>query len=206
MKKVITLALTLVLAFSLLAACGDGSSTTPSSNSGNSSTSTPPASQSGNDTTPSNNGGNATGDLTTVAGFLAAFGLTENDLKCANFTRLDRTAYIIDEGPDYGKIKEVGAYISQKLTDEEVSAWLEQVINKLNSLSDDGKIANSHADAQGEALTVDFIMNQQMYGGGGQYTYKGKTVGVTIFVVPGYLDNEDPDEAMAACTLRLEEY
>jgi ABC-type glycerol-3-phosphate transport system substrate-binding protein len=60
MKKIITIALALVLVLSL-AACGGnsnsgGSSTTPPANSGNNSTSTPPASQGGNETTPSNNG------------------------------------------------------------------------------------------------------------------------------------------------------
>jgi hypothetical protein len=141
MKKIITLTLVLVLALSL-AACGG--------NSGGGSTTTPPASNntttppsSGTTTPPADNtpsGGNATGDLTTVEGYLAAFGLTENDLKCANFTRIDKTAYVIDEGPNYGKITEVGAYISKGLTDEEVKAWLEQIITKLNSLSDDGKV------------------------------------------------------------------
>ena len=62
MKKAITLALVLVLALSLLTACGSnndnggGSTTTPPANSNNT---TPPASQGGNDTTPSGNGGDS---------------------------------------------------------------------------------------------------------------------------------------------------
>jgi hypothetical protein len=63
MKKAITLALVLVLALSLLTACGGndnggGSTTTPPANNSttNPPSSTPPASQGGNETTPSNNG------------------------------------------------------------------------------------------------------------------------------------------------------
>jgi uncharacterized lipoprotein YehR (DUF1307 family) len=69
MKKVITLALALMLALSL-AACGGnsdnggGSTTTPPSNSGTTTppSNTPSTSQGGNETTPSNNGGNTVGD------------------------------------------------------------------------------------------------------------------------------------------------
>jgi hypothetical protein len=210
MKKTITLALVLVLALSLLTACGgdnnDGSSTTPPANSGT--TTTPPADNTpsgGGDTTSGNNDSANTADLTTVAGFLAAFGLTEDDLKCANFTRIDKTAYTIDEGPDYGKISEVGAYISKALTDEEVRAWLEQILAKLNSLSGDGKIDNLFES--GTALTVDYIMEHStgsIYQGSGYYNYNGKRISAQICVIKGYLDNADPNEAMAACTLRLE--
>jgi hypothetical protein len=190
MKKSILLMLTFVLAISLVA-CGGGN------DNGGGSTTTPSAN---NDTTnpPSNNGNNATGDLTTIEGFLTAFGLTENDLKCANYNRLDITSHVIDTGV----IKEVGAYVSKKLTDEEVKAWLDQIIAKLNSLSDDGKVERLLGD--GEALTTDYIMSQTMYMGSGYYTYNGKEVSVRISVMPGYLDNTDPNNAMAACTLNLE--
>ena len=61
MKKILAIALVLVLALSFLTACGgddtSGGGNTPS---GNSST-TPPTSQGGNDTTPSNNGGDEKG-------------------------------------------------------------------------------------------------------------------------------------------------
>ncbi len=144
-----------------------------------------------------NNGGTQTSDLTTVNGFLSAFGLAENDLKCANFTRLDKTSYSLSTN----EIKEVGAFVSEKLTDAEVKDWLDKVIGKLCSLSAEGKIKNSIGDGE---LTTDYIMSQTMYIGGGTYTYNGKKVSVTIAVTPGYLDNEDPDEAMAACKLSLE--
>jgi len=58
MKKIVILALALVLALSLVA-CG-GNNDNNNSTGGNNST-TPPTSQSGNDTTPSNNGGDEKG-------------------------------------------------------------------------------------------------------------------------------------------------
>ncbi len=144
-----------------------------------------------------NNGNSQTNDLTTIKGFLTAFGLTENDLKCANFTRLDKTSYSLSTN----EIKSVGAFVSKKLTDAEVKDWLDKVIGKLGSLSAEGKIKNVVEDGD---LTTDYIMSKTMYIGGGTYTYNGKKVSVTISVMPGYLDNEDPDDAMAACTLKLE--
>jgi len=193
MKKILALALALLMVLAL-AACGGTTDPAPSG-SGTQQTDPGTSQQGDNDTKPNNN----TDDLTTVSGFLTAFGLTENDMKCAKFTRLDRTSYVLETN----QITEVGTYISEKLTDEEVKEWLEQIIGKLNSLSADGKIANSHADANGEALTADFMMSQSMIIGGGSYNYKGKTVGVVISVAPRSLDNEDPDEAMPACTLEL---
>jgi len=59
MKKFMALMLVLILALSLLTACG-GNNDNNNSTGGNNST-TPPTSQSGNDTTPSNNGGDEKG-------------------------------------------------------------------------------------------------------------------------------------------------
>jgi hypothetical protein len=207
MKKLLTLLTAVMMVLSLTACGGDDTSSTKTSSKNNSSSSqdkgnsdsTPAGndSDSGND----NAGGDETADLTTVNGFLSAFGLTENDLKCANFTRLDKTAHVITEGPEYGKITEIGAYVSQKLTDEEVKAWLEQIMGKLNSLSAEGKIDNLLSD---EDLTTEYIMSEKPYMGSGSYTYNGKKVDVMITVMPGSLDSDDPDDAMAACTLGLE--
>jgi hypothetical protein len=191
--------LALVLALSLVA-CGSGD------DNGGETTTAPTTSSDTAETTPTTTEADNSGaDLTTVEGFLSAFGLTEADLKCANYTRLDKTAYIIDEGADYGKIEEVGAYVSAALTDDEVRAWLEQVISKLNSLSDDGKIDNLFQP--GSALTADYIIeksNGYYYLGSGYYYYNGKKVSAQICVYPKQLDDEDPDDAMAACTLKLE--
>ncbi len=191
MKKWLILALALTLALSLAACGGADNSDTPS---GGGST-PPPASQGGNDT-PSGNGTD-TSDLTTVEGLLTAFGLTEDDLKCANFTRLDKDSYSLETG----EIGSIGVFVSKKLTDEDVKAWLDQVLTKLNALSDNGKIKNILSDGD---LTTDYIMSQTMYMGTGTYTYNGKKVTALLSVTPGYLDDEDPNEAMAACSLSLE--
>jgi hypothetical protein len=188
MKNIFVIAICLA-AVSMFNACKDGdnkgkeNNTEQNSNNGNN----------GNN----GNGNNQTSDLTTVKGFLAAFGLTENDLQCAHQTRLDKTTYSLETK----QIKEVGVYVSQKLTNEEVKAWLDKVIGKLCSLSAEGKIDNLLTDGD---LTTDYIMSQTMYMGSGSYTYNGKKVSVLIDVMPGYLDNADPDDAMAACTLKLE--
>lgn len=198
MKKAFALALALVLALSLAACGGSGNGTsTPPANDNSTSSGT-----GGNNSTaapPSTGGGNAADeDLTTVEGWLATFGLTENDLKSAHYNRLDVNSYVTSTGV----ITEVGVMISEKLTDEEARAWIEQVIAKLNSLSDSGQIDNLLED--GEALTADYIMDQQMYIGSGYYDYNGRAVVAMISVMPGYLDDEDPDVAMAACSLGLE--
>ena len=189
MKKLLAITLVMVLAFSLLTACGGNADTDTS---GDDSTN-PTASQDDNQTSDDE----TIADLTTVDGWLAYWELTEDDLKCANFTRLDKTTTVISTG----EIEEVGAYINKELTDEEVRAWLEKVISKLNSMSEEGKLANILKD--GEELTADYIMEQNMRIGSGDFTYKGKKVNAMISVMPGYLDSDDPNDAMAACTLEL---
>jgi hypothetical protein len=195
MKRISAFALALMLALTL-AACSSGSTDSGATETqgGNNQTEAPAGEET--QSTEENDGGNDAADLTTIEGYLAAFGLTEEDLKPAHFTRLDATSKSIDSGV----IKEVGAYVSQELTDEEVKAWLDQVLGKLGSLSAEGKVDNVLADGD---LTSDQIMSKSMYLGTGAYTYNGKQVDVTIFVMPGYLDSDDPDDAMAACALQL---
>ena len=192
------LAVCMALAMALsLSACGGTAG-------GNSNAANPPSTAARNSAAASdtNSGGSpsqgtSAADLTTVAGFLAYYGLSEDDLKCANFTRLDKTVYDIDTGD----IEEVSAYVSQKLTDDQIRAWLEQVMAKLNSLSDNGKVELTFSD--GEALTVDYMMGQPMNIGQGTYPYKGKTIDVLISVTNG-LDSDDPNDATACCSLQLE--
>ena len=109
MKKLLALALVMVLALSLLAACGDSdgnSSDTPGDG----------------DNTPG--GGNETPDTNTVAGYLEQFGLTEDDVKADGFTSF--------EGPDGWLIK-VNASAGQ------FDAWGKKVFDKTKSVSADGK-------------------------------------------------------------------
>ncbi len=202
MKKMIIIALIMVLTLSLVA-CGGNDK--PSGDGGNNAATPPPSSSAPTQTPPSTTPESTTEsvsrggepDLTTIEGFLSAFGLTEADLICANFSRLDIASQIIDTK----EIREIGVLISQKLTDEDVKAWLDQILGKLGSLADEGSIQNALDDGE---MTTEYIMSQSMYIGSGKYTYDGKSVSVLISVVPGFLDNEDPDEAMAACTLGLE--
>lgn len=194
MKKIITFTLALMMVFAL-AACGD-TGKTPSGSTGNTQTD-PPSSQGGNTETP---GGSDKADITTVAGWLTNWGLTENDLKCAHFTRLDKTSY----NSETLEIKSVGAYCDTKLTEEEVRAWLGQLLAKLNSMSAEGKLVdNLHDNAE---LTVDYIIEKgetYLYTAIGNFTYNGKDTTAIITVTPNQLDDADPDEAMAACMIEL---
>ena len=194
MKKFLALALA-VLMLLTLAACGEkkpepnGNNTTPSSQQ-----TEDPGQQ--EQTQPGGKENEKADDLTTVEGFMKAFGITEDDMKCAKFTRIDKTSYDIDSG----KIIEIGSFISEAMTNEEVQAWIEKIIAKLDSLSDDGKIM-TYGDGE---LTVDYMMAKNMKVASGSYIYKGKKVAMAITVLPGELDNENPDYAMPACTLSLE--
>ena len=193
MKKIIALTLALLMLMSL-AACGEK---TPASNDDT----TPNSQQTENpgqqeQTQPGGKEDEKADDLTTVEGFMKAFGITEDDMKCAKFTRVGKTSYHTDTG----KIIEIGSYISEAMTDEEVRAWIEKIIAKLDSLSDDGKIM-TYGDGE---LTVDYVMAKSMKVASGSYQYKGKNVAMSITVFKGQLDNADPNEAMPACTLSLE--
>ena len=194
MKKIITLVLALLMLLSL-AACGEK---TPASNGDNTTAGSQQTEDPGQQeqTQPDSKHNEEADDLTTVEGFMKAFGITEDDMKCAKFTRVGKTSYDIDTG----KIIEIGSYISESMTNEEVQAWIEKIIAKLDSLSDDGKIM-TYGDGE---LTVDYMMAKSMKVASGSYIYKGKKVAMAITVLPGELDNENPDYAMPACTLSLE--
>ena len=194
MKKIITLVLALLMLLSL-AACGEK---TPAANGDNTTPSSQQTEKPGQQeqTQPGGKEDEKADDLTTVEGFMKAFGIAEDDMKCAKFTRIDKTSYNIDSG----KIIEIGSYISESMTNEEVQAWIEKIIAKLDSLSDDGKIM-TYGDGE---LTVDYMMAKSMKVASGSYIYKGKKVAMAITVLPGELDNDNPDYAMPACTLSLE--
>ncbi len=194
MKKIITLVLALLMLLSL-AACGEK---TPAPSMENTNPSSQPSETPGQQeqTRPNGNENEKADDLTTIEGFMKAFGITEDDMKCAKFTRIDKTSY----NSDSGKIVEIGSFISEAMTDEEVRAWIEKIITKLDSLSDDGKVMTL---GDGE-LTVDYMMAKSMKVASGSYKYNGKNVSVSITVFKGQLDNADPYEAMPACTLWLE--
>jgi hypothetical protein len=130
MKKVLALTLALVLALSLVA-CGGGnsgntggnSSTTPPANSGT--TTTPPADNTP-DSTPNNNGG----DTNTVAGYLAQFGLTEDDIKPENATEIK-----IQDG-------KLAIAVSSTLTADQKKVWYTKLYNAISGISTGGKVQN----------------------------------------------------------------
>ena len=174
MKKLLFLVLSLVLVFSHVACSENDSNTSGTSK-----------------TTDKGN----TDNLTTIEGWLSYWNLAEEDLRCANFTRLDKTTY----SSKTGVISEIGIYINKELTNNEVSAWLEKIISKLNSISEEGRITNY--EAHDELLAADWIMSRTLHIGSGEFTYKGKKVNTMICVLPDCLDSYDADDA--ACTIRL---
>jgi hypothetical protein len=191
MKKFLVLVLGLLMALALVGCGGgEGADATPAG-------SEPVAAESTGETAPEDAGEVADADLTTVEGFLTNFGLSEADLECANFNRLD----ISVKSAETGEVHEVSTYVSKQLTTEETQAWLEQVVAKLKSLADDGKLSNL-LDG-GQDLTVDYRMAQELPMATGSYLYEGKTVNFLISV-PNGIDNEDPNVAMGACSLKLE--
>ena len=91
-----------------LAACGEK---TPASNGDNTTAGSQQTEKPGQQeqTQKDNKNNEKTDDLTTIEGFMKAFGITEDDMKCAKFTRVGKTSYDIDTG----KIIEIGSYISE---------------------------------------------------------------------------------------------
>lgn len=159
------------------------------------------ANNSGNPTGGNNNEqeqlDNTSTNLTTVDGWLTYWGLTVNDLKPANFTRLDKTSYNIETGV----ISEVGAYVNKKLTDEEMRDWIEKILAKLESFSENGKLENNLE--KDKEITADYIMNKTIHVASVSFKYKGKKTTAMIAIYPSYLDNDDPDDAMSACSIKL---
>lgn len=85
MKKILTLTLVLFMVVSLTAC----NKTTPASSSEDNSS---------NSQVSEGKDNKKAEDLTTVEGFMNAFGITEDDMKCAKFTRIDKTSYDLKIG------------------------------------------------------------------------------------------------------------
>ena len=141
MKKLFALLLAMMMVFAL-AACGDNE--TPSGSEGDK-PGTSQGGESNNGGENNNNGGESTNngdnntetyDLTTVAGYLAQYGYSESDFSSTkNFTRMKSTST-----KSSGEIVNVGVYISEGLTDDEKTAWIDNFITLAESKSDDGKV------------------------------------------------------------------
>ena len=204
MKKLFALLLALMMIFSL-AACGNNE--TPSGSEGG----TPGTSQGGesnNGGENNNNGGESTNngdnntetyDLTTVAGYLAQYGYSESDFSSTkNFTRMKSTST-----KSSGEIVNVGVYISEGLTEEEKTAWVDSFITLVKGKSDDGKVYKYDYFNGIQTDEIEPAVDFATFGGVMAYKADGKTVVVELSVTNG-VDSDNPDDAMSFADIGFE--
>ena len=204
MKKSFALLIALMMVFTL-AACGNNE--TPSGSEGDN----PGISQGGesnNGGENNNNGGESTNngdnntetyDLTTVAGYLAQYGYSESDFSSTkNFTRMKSTST-----KSSGEIVNVGVYISEGLTDDEKTAWIDNFITLAESKSDDGKVYKYDYFKGIQAEQIDPAVDFATFGGVMAYRADGKTVVVELSITNG-VDSDDPDDAMSFANIGFE--
>ena len=197
MKKILAILLATMMVFAL-AACGNNE--TPSGREGDK----PGTSQGGE----SNNGGESTNngdkntetyDLTTVAGYLAQYGYSESDFSSTkNFTRMKSTST-----KSSGEIVNVGVYISEGLTDDEKTAWIDNFITLVESKSDDGKVYKYDYFKGIQAEQINPAVDFATFGGVMAYRADGKTVVVELSITNG-VDSDDPDDAMSFANIGFE--
>lgn len=197
MKKLLAILLALMMVFALTA-CGNNE--TPSGSEGG----TPGTSQGGE----SNNGGESTNngdnntetyDLTTVAGYLAQYGYSESDFSSTkNFTRMKSTST-----KSSGEIVNVGVYISEGLTDDEKTAWIDNFITLAESKSDDGKVYKYDYFKGIQTDEIEPAVDFATFGGVMAYRADGKTVVVELSITNG-VDSDDPDDAMSFANIGFE--
>ena len=207
MKELFALLLAMMMIFSL-AACGDNNTTDPDKDN-------PGVSQSGennddkggteNQGGEENNGGNngdgntETYDLTTVAGYLAQYGYSESDFSSTkNFTRMKSTST-----KSSGEIVNVGVYISEGLTEDEKTAWVDSFITLVKGKSDDGKVYKYDYFKGIQAEQIDPAVDFATFGGVMAYKADGKTVVVELSITNG-VDSDNPDDAMSFANIGFE--
>ena len=200
MKKLFALLLAMMLVFSL-AACGDNNTTDPDKDN-------PGTSQSDNQGGTENQGGeennggenNETYDLTTVAGYLAFYGYAESDFSATkNFTRMKSTS----TKSSTGEIVNVGVYVSEGLTDDEKTAWIDSFITLVKGKSDDGKVYKYDYFNGIQAEEINPAVDFATFGGVMAYKAAGKTVVVELNVTNG-VDSDNPDDAMSFANIGFE--
>ena len=204
MKKLFTLLLALMMVFAL-AACGNNE--TPSGSEGDK-PGTSQGGESNNGGENNNNGGESTNngdnntetyDLTTVAGYFAQYGYSESDFSSTkNFTRMKSTST-----KSSGEIVNVGVYISEGLTDDEKTAWMDNFITLAESKSDDGKVYKYDYFKGIQAEQIDPAVDFATFGGVMAYKADGKTVVVELSVTNG-VDSDNPDDAMSFANIGFE--
>ena len=204
MKKLLAILLALMMVFAL-AACGDNE--TPSGSEGDK-PGTSQGGESNNGGENNNNGGESTNngdnntetyDLTTVAGYLAQYGYSESDFSSTkNFTRMKSTST-----KSSGEIVNVGVYISEGLTDDEKTAWIDNFITLAESKSDDGKVYKYDYFKGIQAEQIDPAVDFATFGGVMAYRADGKTVVVELSITNG-VDSDNPDDAMSFANIGFE--
>ena len=207
MKKLLALLLAAMMVFAL-AACGDNTTTDPDKDN-------PGVSQSGenndsqggteNQGGEENNGGNngdgntETYDLTTVAGYLAYYGYAESDFSATkNFTRMKSTST-----KSSGEIVNVGVYVSEVLTEDEKTAWVDSFITLVKGKSDDGKVYKYDYFNGIQTDEIEPAVDFATFGGVMAYKADGKTVVVELSVTNG-VDSDNPDDAMSFANIGFE--
>ena len=197
MKKLLAILLALMMVFALTA-CGNNE--TPSGSEDDK----PGTSQGGE----SNNGGESTNngdnntetyDLTTVAGYLAQYGYSESDFSSTkNFTRMKSTST-----KSSGEIVNVGVYISEGLTEDEKTAWVDSFITLVKGKSDDGKVYKYDYFNGIQTDEIEPAVDFATFGGVMAYKADGKTVVVELSVTNG-VDSDNPDDAMSFANIGFE--
>ena len=197
MKKLFALLLALMMVFAL-AACGNNE--TPSGSEGDK-PGTSQGGESNNGGENNNNGDNSTGtyDLTTVAGDLAQYGYSESDFSSTkNFTRMKSTST-----KSSGEIVNVGVYISEGLTEDEKTAWVDSFITLVKGKSDDGKVYKYDYFKGIQTDEIEPAVDFATFGGVMAYKADGKTVVVELSVTNG-VDSDNPDDAMSFANIGFE--
>ena len=197
MKKILAILLALMMVFAL-AACGNNE--TPSGSEGDK-PGTSQGGESNNGGENNNNGDNNTEtyDLTTVAGYLAQYGYSESDFSSTkNFTRMKSTST-----KSSGEIVNVGVYISEGLTEDEKTAWVDSFITLVKGKSDDGKVYKYDYFKGIQTDEIEPAVDFATFGGVMAYKADGKTVVVELSVTNG-VDSDDPDDAMSFANIGFE--
>ena len=197
MKKLLAILLAAMMLLSL-AACGNNE--TPSGSEGDK-PGTSQGGESNNGGENNNNGDNNTEtyDLTTVAGYLAQYGYSESDFSSTkNFTRMKSTST-----KSSGEIVNVGVYISEGLTEDEKTAWVDSFITLVKGKSDDGKVYKYDYFNGIQTDEIEPAVDFATFGGVMAYKADGKTVVVELSVTNG-VDSDNPDDAMSFANIGFE--
>ena len=197
MKKLLAILLAAMMVFAL-AACGNNE--TPSGSEGDK-PGTSQGGESNNGGENNNNGDNNTEtyDLTTVAGYLAQYGYSESDFSSTkNFTRMKSTST-----KSSGEIVNVGVYVSEGLTEDEKTAWVDSFITLVKGKSDDGKVYKYDYFNGIQTDEIEPAVDFATFGGVMAYKADGKTVVVELSVTNG-VDSDNPDDAMSFANIGFE--